>query len=69
MLFNITGIDGCGKTTQVQLLQEYLVEQGKEVFVSKAYGEEEKKILSSIMPNLDQLAILFLFQALHVEQF
>lgn len=68
MLFNITGIDGCGKTTQVKLLQDYLLKEGKNVVISKAYGDEEKKIFSSVMPQLDQLAIMFLFQALHVQQ-
>lgn len=68
MLICITGIDGCGKGVQVSLLEKYLTSQDQSVFVSKAYGTGEKEIFSTFLEYWDPLAILFLFQALHVEQ-
>jgi thymidylate kinase len=32
MLITISGLDGCGKSTQIKLLQDYLTSQGKKVF-------------------------------------
>lgn len=69
MIINITGIDGCGKTTQAIRLIEYLNASGYETYLSKAYGEKEKEIFEKMLPNLHQKAILFLFQYLHVQQF
>lgn len=69
MIINITGIDGCGKTTQAIRLIEYLKSNGYKTYFSKAYGESEKEIFEKILPNLHQKAILFLFQYLHVQQF
>ncbi len=68
MLICIAGIDGCGKSTQVEMLKEYLESRGRAVFLSKAYGKEEKERFSEFINCCDQLAILFLFQALHAQQ-
>lgn len=68
MLICLTGIDGCGKGTQLSLLTEYLEKQNFPVFVSKAYGDAEKECFSAFINTWSQTAILFLFQALHAEQ-
>lgn len=69
MIINITGIDGCGKSTQVKKLIQKLDKLGYEIYLSKAYGKEEKKVFEKLIPKFDQKAILFIFQALHVQQF
>ncbi len=68
MIICITGIDGCGKTTQAHNLIGYLMVQGHKAYLSKAYANEEKDIFEKLLPSLHQKAILFLFQALHVQQ-
>lgn len=68
MLINITGIDGCGKGTQVDSLHKYLEKLGYSVYISKAYGQAEKEIFSLYMEYADDLAIMFLFQSFHVHQ-
>lgn len=68
MLISFTGIDGCGKGTQIELLTEHLEDMGEDVAVSKAYGDREKELFSIFMRKWDQKAILFLFQAFHVKQ-
>lgn len=68
MIINITGIDGCGKTTQVDLLSQCLRAIDREVFVSKAFGYREKAVYSELIPQFEPVALMFLFQALHVQQ-
>jgi dTMP kinase len=68
MIINITGIDGCGKGTQLQYLADYLDSQGNKVFMSKAYGPSEKEMFSLFVEHSHDIAIMFLFQALHVQQ-
>lgn len=68
MLISFTDIDGCGKGTQIRLLSEYLEDKNHENFISKAYGDMEKEIFSVFMGKWDDRAVLFLFQALHVQQ-
>lgn len=68
MLICLTGIDGCGKGTQKELLRVHLQNMGKSVFMSKAYGDAEKECFSAFVEYWTQESILFLFQALHVEQ-
>ena len=68
MLINITGIDGCGKGTQLQHLADYLTQEGRTVFLSKAYGPREKELFAPFIEKAHALTIMFLFQAMHVEQ-
>lgn len=68
MFICLTGIDGCGKGTQITLLSHYLRVKGHRVFVSKAYGEGEKESFAPFIEYWSQLSILFLFQALHAHQ-
>lgn len=68
MLFNFTGIDGCGKGTQIGECADYLERKGFSVFVSKAYGPREKELFSLFIERADDRSVMFLFQALHVEQ-
>lgn len=70
MLIVISGIDGCGKSTQVSLLKEWFVTNGKSVLVTKAYDDAAKKICKPWLDSwTDDLAIMFLFQALHSVQY
>lgn len=68
MLINITGLDGSGKSTQVQKLVDTLKKMGIKTFKSKAYTEEYKNIFEQVISNLDQVAIMFLFQSIHTQQ-
>ena len=68
MIICLTGIDGCGKSVQAELLKNYLESKSQTVFLSKAYDREEKSIFSGFINCCDQIAILFLFQALHAQQ-
>lgn len=69
MLISFSGIDGAGKTTQIQLLVQYLSEQGITSSIVKAYNRGEKDLFQEYMKTIDQRAILFLFQAFHVQQY
>lgn len=70
MLISVSGIDGCGKTMQVQMLQGWLQGQGKRVVVTKAYDDLAKVACLPFMESwVDDMAIMFLFQALHAQQF
>jgi dTMP kinase len=68
MIINLTGIDGCGKGTQITLLAQHFMQAGKRTFISKAYGDAEKETLSMFVRKWHQTSILFMFQALHVQQ-
>lgn len=68
MLICITGIDGCGKSEHVGLLADALEQEGLNVFISKAYGDEEKEMLSKFFEILDGIAITFIFQGLYRQQ-
>jgi len=75
-LFAFEGIDGCGKTTQIQKLVRRLTSLGFSVFVSKAIKNDEvesnKQLLISLMKAFNfqknSVATMFLFQALHSKQ-
>lgn len=69
MLFAITGINGSGKSTQIKMLKGFLERAGYKIFVSKAYRGDLKKRLNPIIENWDNLAITFLFQGLHRQQY
>ena len=68
MIICITGIDGSGKGTQIDLLERHLRKIGKRVFYSKAYGNAEKELLAPLIENATPTEILFIFQALHARQ-
>lgn len=68
-LFCITGIDGCGKGTQIQLLECRLEEHEIDVRVVKAYGEAEKESLSHFMRTWEDMTITFIFQGLQRQQY
>lgn len=63
------GIEGCGKTTQVELLKGYLEKKGKEVLKLRepggtALGEKVRAILlNSEAEPIDPWAELFLYEA------
>jgi len=42
MFITITGIDGCGKTLQVDMLQAWLKRNGRPSIVTKAYDDMAK---------------------------
>lgn len=68
MLINITGIDGCGKGTQIDLLYKSLMKHGKDVIVTKAYDDLEKELFSEYIEYASQIEIMFLFQSFHTKQ-
>lgn len=70
MLIVFSGIDGSGKTLQIQLLDQWLRTQGKAVAVVKAYNEQAKIACRPFIETwTDDMAIMFLFQALHAQQY
>lgn len=69
MLIVLSGIDGCGKTLQVNLLQRRLTEEGFTSVVTKAYDDMAKVACRPFIESwTDDVAITFLFQALHAQQ-
>lgn len=62
------GIDGCGKTTQINLLKEYLLTNGYEVLVTRepgarGLGEKFREILLNYDGEVSQRCESFLFLA------
>lgn len=68
MLVCLTGIDGCGKTSQIKLLAEALEALGRSVYVSKALTDDLKRTTGDWLRRWDDVAITFLFQAFHAQQ-
>lgn len=64
----LEGVDGCGKTTQVQKLQEYFKNQGKEVVVTREprkeglIGDLVQKVLTG-QEKVPTISIQYLFSA------
>ncbi len=59
-LISFEGIDGVGKSTQIKLLHEYLLEQGKDVTLlrepgSTTFGESVRDILLKIKDSSEDL--------------
>lgn len=67
-LIVITGIDGCGKTTQSYLLSKYLSEKTLHNEVVKVYVGEYKSVLDKMLMHWSELSISLFFHALHVEK-
>ena len=68
LFITFEGIDGCGKTTQLKLLKEYLEEKGYEVLVSrepgaKGLGERIREILLNYDGEVSSNCEAFLFLA------
>ena len=68
MLINFEGIDGCGKSTQIHLLKQYLEERGKKVQVYREPGgtsiaEEIRSILLDSKYEISAVSELLLFSA------
>ena len=68
MLINFEGIDGCGKSTQIHLLKQYLEERGKKVQVYREPGgtsiaEEIRLILLDSKYEISAVSELLLFSA------
>ncbi len=68
MFISFEGIDGCGKSTQVRLLEQYLQGQGHEVVVLREPGatplsESIRTVLLDTKVDIDPMAELLLFCA------
>lgn len=68
MLLCFTGIDGCGKTTQLEAVRAKLVENGRDIFISKAYSALRRAVVEPLLQSWNDTSVTFLFQALHTEQ-
>ena len=57
MLLSFEGIDGCGKSTQIRLLREYLTERGMDSYVFREPGGTEisEKIRSLLLHETDDM--------------
>ena len=67
LFITFEGIDGCGKTTQINLLKEHLEKQGKKVLLTrepgaKGLGEKVREILlnydGDVSPNCESFLFL-----------
>lgn len=68
MFITFEGCEGCGKTTHIGLLAEYLQKTGKAVLVSREpggtdFGEQLREILLDARQRLSDRAEIFLFAA------
>lgn len=68
LFITFEGADGCGKTTQLNLIKEYLGQQGKDVIVTrepgaKGLGEHVRKILLNYDGVVSDRCESFLFLA------
>lgn len=70
MLITITGIDGCGKSLQVDMLHTWLKKNSRPCIITKAYDDMAKLACRPFIDTwTDDTAIMFLFQALHAQQY
>lgn len=68
MFITFEGIDGCGKTTQIKLLAEYLQKKGKKVTVIREPGgtkfsENIREILLNSKHSINSISELLLFES------
>lgn len=74
-LISFEGTDGCGKSTQIRLLSEYLTNKGYKVTVSREpggckVGEKIREILlSSENSEMTDVCELFLYEAARAQHF
>jgi dTMP kinase len=73
----LEGLDGCGKSTQLELLGEYLREQGNAVITTREpggtlVGQRIREVLLDVSQEtihpLTELTLMFAARAQHVEQ-
>jgi dTMP kinase len=71
------GLDGCGKSTQVELVGDYLRRQGRTVIITREpggteVGQQIREILLNVsevnITPLTELCLMFAARAQHVEQ-
>ncbi len=72
MLITFEGIEGCGKTTQIELLSQYLVSRGYSVVKTREpggtdFGEALRKLLLKKGMNVDPLCELMVFMAMRAQ--
>ena len=68
MFITFEGCEGCGKTTHINLLADFLSRKGKEVLITRepggtAFGEQLRDLLLAAEQKLSDRAELFLFAA------
>lgn len=71
MLMSFEGIDGCGKSTQIELLKEHLIRSGKKVEVFRepggsAISEQIRTILLNTDDDIHPVADYFCFLQLEL---
>lgn len=73
ILVAFAGLDGCGKSTQAELLFKHLNAAGFPAVITKAKQPRHEKILAELMEELgideSSTAFTLLYQALHRRQF
>jgi dTMP kinase len=68
MFITFEGIDGCGKSTQLELVEKFLIDNGKEVLTLRepggtVFAEEIREILLHSHHTISKESELFLFEA------
>ena len=72
MLITFEGIEGCGKTTQIDLLSDHLVKQGYSVVKTRepggtSFGEALRKLLLTKGMNVGPMCELMAFMAMRAQ--
>jgi len=72
MLITFEGIEGCGKTTQIDLLGDHLVRQGYSVVKTRepggtSFGEALRKLLLTKDMNVGPMCELMVFMAMRAQ--
>ncbi len=75
MFITFEGIDGCGKTTQIELLRDYLLKKGKNVLITKEPGgsdfgvgiERIFKDLRFKISSMCELLLMYADRVYHIE--
>ena len=72
MLITFEGIEGCGKTTQIELLRDHLVRQGYHVVTTRepggtGFGEALRELLLKKGMNVGPLCELLVFMAMRAQ--